>query len=67
MDENILNTPQESASDKEALMNELWYGSFTILKVPTQYPQYTLYVQAQIDTGAPPSGGWFSYAPLTKL
>lgn len=40
--------------------NELWYGSLTIFKAPTRYPQYTLYVQANMDTGTPPSNGWFS-------
>lgn len=44
--------------------NELWHGSFLILKMQTQKPQYTLYVQAKMDTGAQPSNGWFSSISL---
>ena len=48
--------------------NELWYGSFFILRTPTQQPQYTLYVQAKMDSGAPLVTGWFSSSgPMTML
>jgi hypothetical protein len=48
--------------------NELWHGSFLILKMKIQKPQYTLYIQANMDTGISPSGGWFSsLAPMTIL
>ncbi len=48
--------------------NELWYGSLFILRTPTQQPQYTLYIQAKMDTGAPTATGWFSSSgPMTSI
>lgn len=52
MAENVSNAPQVSENER--------YGSLTFFKAPTQYPQYTLYVQANMNTGTPPSNGWFS-------
>ena len=48
--------------------NEPWYGGFIIMRVPVQQLQYTLYIQANMETGMPPSGGWFSsHGPMTML
>ena len=48
--------------------NEPWYGSFIIMRMPVQQLQYTLYIQAYMETGMSPSGGWFSSsAPMTRL
>ena len=49
--------------------NEPWYGSFIIMRVPIQKLQYTLQVQANMDSGGnQQSGGWFSSsAPMTML
>lgn len=44
--------------------NELWHGSFLILKMQTQQPHYTLYVHAKMDAGAQPSNGWLSSISL---
>jgi hypothetical protein len=48
--------------------NELWRGSFLILKIQIQQPQYTLYIQANMDTGPLQGSGWFSsFGPMTML
>jgi hypothetical protein len=56
------NTWTFQDEDKEA-----GRGFFFILRMPGQREQYMLHVQVNWGTDRQSPGGWFSYAPLTRL
>lgn len=45
--------------------NEPWRGFFFILKSPGREHEYSLHIEIKWDVEEKPSGGWFTYAPLS--